>query len=137
MARCKCPSCGGLSLVLDGKSACCDVSVQMPVKYRVKRESGAVGKKSRVSPKVRGEVLERQDGCCLYCGDRLDEPRWDSEKAAYVMPGYVVDHFNPWCWDKDDRPDNLVASCRRCNSLKSDMVFRTVEDARRYICSRF
>ena len=47
-----------------------------------------------------------------------------------------VDHIKPWIWDHDDSPDNLVASCHRCNAIGSDLIFDDFEAKREYIIAR-
>lgn len=66
-------------------------------------------------------ILDRDFGICMYCQDTLAD---------------VVDHIKPWSWDHDNDPKNLVASCRRCNSVASDMVFESFAAKKAYILKR-
>lgn len=43
------------------------------------------------------------------------------------------DHFVPHSRQGSTSEPNLVASCQVCNSLKSDLVFESLEAARRYL----
>lgn len=56
--------------------------------------------------RLRLQILERDQHTCAYCGGEAD----------------TVDHIIPKSSGETnlDRPDNLVAACRRCNGLKSD-----------------
>lgn len=59
----------------------------------------------------------------MYCGTYLEE--WEK----------VIDHFLPHCmgvYGVNNR-ENLVVSCRECNSIKNSMVFLDLREARDYI----
>jgi hypothetical protein len=59
-----------------------------------------------------GALREIQDGCCFYCGDRIDGRG-------------QVDHFLAWSRWPNDAIENLVVA-DRCNGAKSDhLVVRT------------
>jgi hypothetical protein len=55
-------------------------------------------------------VRERFDGCCGYCGV--------SDEAAGGE--FTIDHFLPLSHGGDDRDENLVYCCFRCNLYKAD-----------------
>lgn len=55
---------------------------------------------------VREGLREAQNGCCFYCGDRL-QPR-----------AVEVDHFIPWSRIPNDALGNLVLADSRCNNSK-------------------
>lgn len=59
--------------------------------------------------KIRERVLTRDGYVCQYCG-----------KVANT-----VDHIVPRRLGGDDSMDNLVASCRRCNSRKGGRFFES------------
>jgi Restriction endonuclease len=54
---------------------------------------------------VRDSLRDQQDGRCFYCGSPARQAQ--------------VDHFLPWARYPDDRIENLVVACQRCNSSKS------------------
>jgi 5-methylcytosine-specific restriction endonuclease McrA len=58
---------------------------------------------------LRMRVLDR-DGCCIYCGKELDK---------YTI---TLDHMIPKSKGGNDTMDNLVASCKECNTEKADML---------------
>lgn len=62
-------------------------------------------------------VRARDGDFCRYCGKRVN---WNNRKGA---DGGTYDHVDP---DGDNTIDNIVVSCRSCNSRKSD---RTPEEA--------
>lgn len=57
---------------------------------------------------IRSDLLRLQSNECFYCGAR-------------VTKGHV-DHFLPWASQHDDRIENLVLSCEKCNLSKSDTL---------------
>lgn len=64
-----------------------------------------------VSKRTRFEVLRRDKFRCQYCG----------LKATETGDGLTVDHVMPISLGGSDKPDNLVAACRDCNSGKSSI----------------
>ena len=65
-------------------------------------------------------VINRLGMLCLYCS----------------RPASTVDHFVPWSITRDNRDDNLIPCCRRCNGIASDKKFATFEEKREYILDR-
>ena len=59
---------------------------------------------------LRAFVYHRDDGKCQYCGKRSgkDNP-------------LTLDHIVPKATGGTNRPDNIVAACRRCNQAKGDL----------------
>jgi 5-methylcytosine-specific restriction endonuclease McrA len=62
-------------------------------------------------PKLRSDVLARDNYTCVYCG-RSDVP-------------LQCDHVFPWSRGGEDTMENLVAACEQCNLSKRD---RTPEE---------
>lgn len=69
-------------------------------------------------PELRDAIIERDGGCCVYCGRVLDSDTPESTPA--------IDHLKPRCQGGTDAPDNLAACCRSCNSRKGG---RTPQEA--------
>lgn len=63
-----------------------------------------------VTKRLRYEILRRDNHTCRYCG----------AKAPDVE--LTVDHVTPRALGGTDTPDNLVASCRGCNTGKSSSI---------------
>lgn len=63
-----------------------------------------------VTKRTRFEVLRRDEHTCQYCG----------AKAPDVM--LHVDHVMPVSLGGSDRPDNLVAACKDCNTGKASIA---------------
>lgn len=62
-----------------------------------------------VTKRTRFEVLRRDNHTCQYCG----------AKAPDVT--LHIDHVMPVALGGDDKPSNLVAACKECNSGKSSI----------------
>lgn len=58
-----------------------------------------------VSPRLRFEILKRDNYTCRYCRSKEQE--------------LTVDHVIPSALGGSDKPENLVAACRDCNSGKT------------------
>jgi len=63
-----------------------------------------------VSKRVRFEVLRRDEHTCQYCGGRAPD---------VVLH---IDHVIPVSLGGEDKPGNLVAACKDCNSGKSSIA---------------
>jgi 5-methylcytosine-specific restriction endonuclease McrA len=75
------------------------------------------------------KILERDQYCCRYCG--LDGKA--SFENALVMS---VDFVVPRARKGKKDPANLVACCRPCNTIKGTRVYKSFEDARKYVLDR-
>src|ERR1700757_1827902 len=75
------------------------------------------------------KILERDQYCCRYCG--LDGKA--SFENALVMS---VDFVVPRARKGKKDPANLVACCRPCNMIKGKRVYRTFEEAQKYVIDR-
>ena len=74
-------------------------------------------------------ILERDQFCCRYCG--LDGKA--SFENALVMS---VDFVGPRAHQGKKDPGNLVACCRPCNTIKGTRVYKTFEDAKRFVLAQ-
>lgn len=75
------------------------------------------------------KILERDQFCCRYCG--LDG-RSSFENALVMSVDFVVPRARK---GKKD-PANLVACCRPCNMLKGTRVYKSFEDAKKYVLAK-
>lgn len=78
-----------------------------------KKKKDEESERARVFKKRRIVVFKRDKGMCRYCGASLDS-------------NYTVDHIVPKSKNGTDDLENLVLSCRSCNSRKST---KTIEEA--------
>jgi 5-methylcytosine-specific restriction endonuclease McrA len=75
------------------------------------------------------KILERDHFCCRYCG--LDgKANFDN---ALVMS---VDFVIPRAHKGKKDSANLVACCRSCNVIKGKRIYRSFNDARKYVLGR-
>lgn len=124
-----CPECKDYAIIIGNELQCCGLKLRPeqpdePRVYRRRRMSEGSLHRIRISTKAKKACLRFQINQCLYCG-------------AHVSIGTAhFDHFIPRSYSQDDSADNIVAACAKCNSLKSDLMFQTVEEARVYICQR-
>jgi len=72
------------------------------------------------------KILERDQYCCRYCG--LDGKA--SFENALVMS---VDFVVPRAHKGKKDPANLVACCRPCNTIKGTKVYKSFEDAKKFV----
>ncbi len=75
------------------------------------------------------KVLERDHFCCRYCG--LDGKA--SFENALVMS---IDFVMPRAHKGRKHPSNLVACCRPCNKIKGTRVYKSFEEAQKYILAQ-
>lgn len=69
------------------------------------------------SLKLRDRVLEKTGGKCAYCGKPLYVKRRGRVGGDGEEP-LTVDHVVPRFHGGSDEIDNLLPSCKRCNSTK-------------------
>ena len=79
-----------------------------------------ITKRRIVAPRVREQLLNRYNRMCVYCGEAATE----------------IDHIRPYSWDQNNDEDNLIASCRICNAIASDLMFDTFNEKWSYINAR-
>jgi 5-methylcytosine-specific restriction endonuclease McrA len=75
------------------------------------------------------KILERDQFCCRYCG--LDG-KASFENALVMSVDFVVPRARKGRKD----PANLVACCRPCNMIKGTRVYKSFEDAKKYVTAR-
>jgi len=68
-------------------------------------------RESPLSPKVRFEVLKRDNFTCQYCGRKSPEVELE------------VDHIEPYSKTKDNSMENLITACKDCNRGKKADTF--------------
>jgi 5-methylcytosine-specific restriction endonuclease McrA len=75
------------------------------------------------------KILERDQYVCRYCG--LDGKA--SFENALVMS---VDFVVPRARKGKKDPANLVACCRPCNTIKGTRVYKSFDDARKFVLAQ-
>lgn len=75
------------------------------------------------------KILERDAHCCRYCG--LDGKA--SFENALVM---TVDFVIPRARKGKKDPNNLVACCWACNTIKGKRIYRSFDEAKAYVLAK-
>ncbi|HYL86138.1 MAG TPA: HNH endonuclease [Candidatus Angelobacter sp.] len=75
------------------------------------------------------KILERDNYVCQYCG--LDG-RTSFENALVMRVDFVV----PRARKGKKAPDNLVACCTPCNTIKGTKVYGSFDEAKKFILGR-
>lgn len=66
--------------------------------------------------RIKRKLIIQQTGRCFFCNGSL------------VDAAIEYDHFVPFAYSGSNHDDNWVASCRRCNRLKSSRIFASEAD---------
>lgn len=72
-----------------------------------------MAKRKAISNGLRFDILRRDNFTCQYCG------------AKPIESELVIDHINPVANGGTNEPDNLITSCHKCNSGKSNKSLET------------
>jgi hypothetical protein len=72
------------------------------------------------------KILERDNYVCRYCG--LDG-RASFENALVMRVDFVI----PRAHKGKKNPDNLVACCEPCNTIKGTRVYASLDEAKSYV----
>src|SRR5262249_25806045 len=75
------------------------------------------------------KILERDDYRCQYCG--LDG-RASFDNALVLRVDFVI----PRAKKGKKSPENLVACCTPCNTIKGIKVFASFDEAKKYVLSQ-
>ena len=128
-----CSGCEELSIFDQdkGQLKCCELRYERKPFAIVEIGTPAREKRHALPSWAKKQILEKQDHSCLYCrekfGELIERGRWFSTLKV------CWDHFMPYVYGFDNRPDNYVAACQLCNGIKSAIIFETIEAARSYV----
>src|SRR5690554_5646428 len=99
------------------------------------RATGGVDKRRRPSKKMREAILARQDGRCMYCGNKFG---WVVRKGNRLVTLRLNwDHFVPYAFCGNNPADNWIAACHVCNGIKGATMFASVVEAQLFIRARW
>jgi hypothetical protein len=131
--RGKCPNCGGMALIIQGKWACCDKDASDAAIAGLKRIVEPEQTRGLPSRDRQKAILEAQDYRCLYCERRFGDVAPRGKQRGITTLRIVWDHMVPYSYNQNNGPDNFAAACQQCNAVKLDKMFQTIEEARVYV----
>ena len=83
-------------------------------------EAAKVKRNNRyIAASLRRQIIDKYESTCYYCQNKTENP--------------IIDHLLPIWNGGSDQPDNLIISCRRCNSSRGN---RTPEEMIQYTKER-
>lgn len=129
-----CDECEMYAFVIDGEYQCCglDFISDDDTEIISHRESEGEPTRRHLKKPTRKQIIRKQRYKCIYCGDRLGKIYRDKHDGL-VESKIHFDHFDCWKHSHNSATWNMVASCGRCNLIKSSKCFASLDDARYYI----
>ncbi len=122
-----CNKCESWAIVLDGILQCCDMpSILIPRKY--KRVCEPAQERKTPPAEEKNKILLEQDYKCYYCDKTFDTHNY--RKGKQILLKIVWDHTLPWAYSQNNSTDNFVAACQICNGIKSDRIYKNLDEAR-------
>lgn len=134
LERMYCESCKGSTIVLEGIKQCCEGAADDILSEEEEIMVSPRSIRKSLSQKRKKEILKKQDNKCLYCDLPFGTPYL--RKNVFCLTRVNWDHLVPFSYTQTSGKTDFVASCNICNLIKSDKMFKTVEDARRHIQQR-
>jgi 5-methylcytosine-specific restriction endonuclease McrA len=130
-----CLDCKDYAFIIDEKFTCCGKHIPKVEKEIIKREVEPINRrKNKFSLELKKIILEEQKYCCLYCERPLGSYVKKHGKIIKLFTRF--DHYIPFSYSQNNFKYNFVAACQICNSIKSDLYFPTLEEARVYILNK-
>ena len=133
MLRGICNGCGGRALIIGGLTACCKIAIAGEAAGFI-QEAAPLEKRRSPSRKHKKAQLDKQGGKCLYCD--LEIGSYVQRKDRLIRLVLVWDHVVPFSYSRNNGNQNFVADCHICNSIKSDLMFGDLDEAKAYIISK-
>jgi hypothetical protein len=128
-----CPNCREMAFIKNGVYVCCDTPVDSePKKYHGETEAPP---HRHTPPKAEQvKILLEQEDRCFYCGVLLNSIRYRNVNPVNIRLAW--DHQLPFVLTQNNQTSNFVAACHVCNGIKSDKVFRDIDEARVYLADK-
>lgn len=132
MLRGTCEQCQTTALIIDQKFACCGARVESEAQF-AKRMCHPEQCRRRPSKETQLRLLAEYHNCCAYCDGMIGGLL--RRKGKLVKRRLHWDHNIPWSYSQDNSDENFLPSCHICNAIKSDLMFKTVEEVRIYVAT--
>lgn len=134
IVRAHCYQCKRFALVVDDILQCCDRRIEAsPTKVR--RMSTPEERRRLPAKAQRERILEAQGYRCLYCDVSLNGYVTYHDKIKKVR--LTWDHMAPYTYTLDNHAENFAATCQFCNAWKSSLIFKTVDEVRIYVATKW
>lgn len=134
--RLYCKPCKCYALVVDDVLQCCDTKIIVPKIFDQRRMINCQNKRRQLSKLIVRKILDRQENKCIYCGILFGTKYINPRSKKLTTTEVCCDHITPFSYSQDSHADNLVGVCRVCNSIKSNKIFNTLEEAREYVANK-
>ena len=130
-----CKNCEEYTMIVDDLKLCCDTPAKEQTDNNIVEYVCEPSKARCPLPKKeKKKLLDMQNHRCIYCGIRFGSMYFRRGKRKHAKIHY--DHFSPFIYGYDNRPENYVASCSECNLIKSSLIFDNFDDAQKHILRR-
>lgn len=125
-----CEDCECNTFVRDHRKLCCgQLTYDTPERYV--RESEPEFVRHLPNKFEREEILNAQDHRCFYCDQKFGSAKHRKGKEIALRLNW--DHKLPYAYSANNHTSNFVAACHVCNGIKSDLIFRDLDEAKAYI----
>jgi 5-methylcytosine-specific restriction endonuclease McrA len=103
-----------------------------PLRARAFKSSTSEPVRNPLSLAEKKAKLAGQEHKCIYCGESFNSfVCFPDGHVERLQPR--LDHFEPWVLRHNNEPENFFGSCQVCNNLKSDHVFDSLSEARKFL----
>lgn len=128
-----CPNCDAVSFIKNGKFVCCGtLLLSEPKKFH--RETEAPQHRKTPPKAEKDRILGEQEDRCFYCNVLFDSTRFRNGRSFQIRVNW--DHQLPYAFSQNNTTSNFVAACHICNGIKSDRLFKTIEEAQVYLAGK-
>jgi len=130
LVRVYCKQCKDYAFVIDKTFTCC-YSPFLGAVNKIKKMSLSSGIRKYPSVKIMQDLIRDQKDTCLYCENGFNSFYMKNNKIMKVKRNY--DHVVPFSYLQESPDKNWILSCNVCNSIKSNKMFKTIQDTKDYI----
>ena len=132
-----CPKCKN-PILNDSKFFVCDVCGYNNKDDDAKKFKVIVpppGIRKKPPKQIQKLILNIQNNRCFWCGNKFATAYWKNNRLKYLRIHW--DHKIPFSFEQTNRDENWVASCNICNLFKSNYLFKTEKECRKFILKRW
>ena len=130
-----CYECEGHALILENRYACCGKVVDNFQTNQIIQMSETIKRRRKPTAGTRRMLLDEFNHSCAYCfrkfGDRT------MYHGVFKIVKLNWDHEIPYSYGQNNEASNFLPVCCFCNSFKSNKMFKTIEEVRIYVNSKW